>query len=232
MTMRASSSRASTVTPCRTSAPAAAACSRRKWSSRRRCVMYASGARARRVKRAPIARDGTRGGRSRPRRPARSRTGAGARRGSVTPPPHGLSRGNVALSTRRTRAPARCEAIRGGRSRRSGSDDGDVVGAHAWRLQSSAPGVCPSGQRERAVNPSAQPTEVRILPPPSSKGQPVRAFRVRERPDSSPAKAGVARPHGEAGRNGTRTPLKVSRVYARCTGAASGRRSETRHPRT
>ncbi len=28
-------------------------------------------------------------------------------------------------------------------------------------------GVCPSGQRERAVNPSAQPTEVRILPPPS-----------------------------------------------------------------
>ena len=30
------------------------------------------------------------------------------------------------------------------------------------------PGVCPSGQRERAVNPSAQPTEVRILPPPST----------------------------------------------------------------
>ena len=29
-------------------------------------------------------------------------------------------------------------------------------------------GVCPSGQRERAVNPSAQPTEVRILPPPLS----------------------------------------------------------------
>jgi hypothetical protein len=33
-------------------------------------------------------------------------------------------------------------------------------------LQSLLPGVCPSGQRERAVNPSAQPTEVRILPPP------------------------------------------------------------------
>src|SRR5436189_2089957 len=30
-------------------------------------------------------------------------------------------------------------------------------------------GVCPSGQRERAVNPSAQPTEVRILPPPFRK---------------------------------------------------------------
>src|SRR5438874_2398219 len=39
--------------------------------------------------------------------------------------------------------------------------------ATASRLQwPSFPGVCPSGQRERAVNPSAQPTEVRILPPP------------------------------------------------------------------
>jgi PD-(D/E)XK endonuclease len=28
------------------------------------------------------------------------------------------------------------------------------------------PGECPSGQRERAVNASAQPTQVRILPPP------------------------------------------------------------------
>ena len=40
----------------------------------------------------------------------------------------------------------------------------------ADRVESGAtlppPGVCPSGQRERAVNPSAQPTEVRILPPP------------------------------------------------------------------
>src|SRR5262249_34677104 len=33
-------------------------------------------------------------------------------------------------------------------------------------------GVCPSGQRERAVNPSAQPTEVRILPPPPSQTKP------------------------------------------------------------
>src|SRR5438309_651327 len=38
---------------------------------------------------------------------------------------------------------------------------------HSPRLQWPLPeGVCPSGQRERAVNPSAQPTEVRILPPP------------------------------------------------------------------
>ena len=34
------------------------------------------------------------------------------------------------------------------------------------------PGVCPSGQRERAVNPSAQPTEVRILPPPLTETHP------------------------------------------------------------
>jgi hypothetical protein len=33
-------------------------------------------------------------------------------------------------------------------------------------LQSGEPGECPSGQRERAVNASAQPTQVRILPPP------------------------------------------------------------------
>ncbi len=44
-------------------------------------------------------------------------------------------------------------------------------GAAAKSLESHSynppsPGVCPSGQRERAVNPSAQPTEVRILPPP------------------------------------------------------------------
>jgi hypothetical protein len=35
------------------------------------------------------------------------------------------------------------------------------------------PGVCPSGQRERSVKPSAQPTEVRILPPPSKPQAPV-----------------------------------------------------------
>src|SRR5919109_3013054 len=31
-------------------------------------------------------------------------------------------------------------------------------------------GECPSGQRERSVKPSAQPTQVRILPPPYSTG--------------------------------------------------------------
>jgi hypothetical protein len=36
--------------------------------------------------------------------------------------------------------------------------------------------VCPSGQRERAVNPSAQPTEVRILPPPLTHAVPHRSL--------------------------------------------------------
>ena len=34
------------------------------------------------------------------------------------------------------------------------------------QLNSIQPGECPSGQRERTVNAPAQPTEVRILPPP------------------------------------------------------------------
>src|SRR5215213_5067737 len=45
---------------------------------------------------------------------------------------------------------------------------GSLEGWAGGRATLAAPGVCPSGQRERAVNPSAQPTEVRILPPPSS----------------------------------------------------------------
>src|SRR5262245_47115811 len=157
----------------------------------------------------------------------------------VTPPPHGLSRGNVALSSSRTLAPAvarwyaavepagppptiatswdaisrtlRDDACMEGPQRHDPQPDraagairaeepeelarshleiepvdGDerpvrlaqLLGADrrvphienvsaAAGLQCAAPGVCPSGQRERAVNPSAQPTEVRILPPPS-----------------------------------------------------------------
>jgi hypothetical protein len=49
----------------------------------------------------------------------------------------------------------------------------------ALRLQSGVPGVCPSGQRERAVNPSAQPTEVRILPPPLKRGRQPFSRRLR-----------------------------------------------------
>src|SRR5215212_1973066 len=41
-------------------------------------------------------------------------------------------------------------------------------------------GVCPSGQRERAVNPPAQPTEVRILPPPSGSLEQSAAVDVNE----------------------------------------------------
>ena len=76
---------------------------------------------------------------------------------------------------RRDRAPARLDAwpsaiaaircsvwcVRGARGARTAASLAATIGA--------SPGVCPSGQRERAVNPSAQPTEVRILPPPLSR---------------------------------------------------------------
>ena len=53
-----------------------------------------------------------------------------------------------------------------------------------WRgYNCRPPGVCPSGQRERAVNPSAQPTEVRILPPPS--------LRAGQRPATTRAPRGA-----------------------------------------
>src|SRR5207245_5844247 len=60
-----------------------------------------------------------------------------------------------AISYRRALQAAPGKARRGGEER---------LESHSYNPPS--PGVCPSGQRERAVNPSAQPTEVRILPPP------------------------------------------------------------------
>src|SRR4051794_5883969 len=62
----------------------------------------------------------------------------------------------------------RGELDRRGRSRRAAADHDGVEALHTGEATILPPGVCPSGQRERAVNPSAQPTEVRILPPPSS----------------------------------------------------------------
>src|SRR5918994_7588204 len=56
------------------------------------------------------------------------------------------------------------------RSRRPGPDDDRVEPLHGLRLQWPALQGCPSGQRERAVNPPAQPTKVRILPPASHQG--------------------------------------------------------------
>jgi hypothetical protein len=85
----------------------------------------------------------------------------------VTPPPQGLSRGNVALSTSNTRTPAlasRWAAVEPAGPAPTTATSNVLTNAKLqWRV---FPGVCPSGQRERAVNPSAQPTEVRILPPP------------------------------------------------------------------
>ena len=92
----------------------------------------------------------------------------------VSPPPHGLSRGKRAVDEQHPRAAAR-EADRGRRPRRPGPDDEDVEALHAWivggkrrqrRGYNGAPSQgFPSGQRGRAVNPLAQPSEVRILSP-------------------------------------------------------------------
>ena len=68
-------------------------------------------------------------------------------------------------------------------------------------LQWLLPGVCPSGQRERAVNPSAQPTEVRILPPPprvpgrrpAGRRSPTSGRRLTPGPRGRSAQAGGAR---------------------------------------
>ena len=58
------------------------------------------------------------------------------------------------------------EPVGGRRSGRPTTDDDRVIAFHEVEAtMPRTPGVCPSGQRERAVNPSAQPTEVRILPP-------------------------------------------------------------------
>ena len=71
--------------------------------------------------------------------------------------------------------PGPLEVDRRGRSCRPGTDDEDVEALHPAivgrrgepRLQLRAAQGFPSGQRGRAVNPLAQPSEVRILPPAS-----------------------------------------------------------------
>src|SRR5437763_4370510 len=96
-----------------------------------------------------------------------------------------------AVDQAHARARAR-EAVGRRRASRPGADDDRVVARHERDRKPpllgaetdsdkptatiADPGVCPSGQRERAVNPSAQPTEVRILPPPSSPSE-VRPLR-------------------------------------------------------
>src|SRR5262249_10309158 len=77
--------------------------------------------------------------------------------------------GKRALSTSKTRACARARRYAvvdpaGPAPTTATSKRSTVQGYNSPPLK----GVCPSGQRERAVNPSAQPTEVRILPPPFS----------------------------------------------------------------
>src|SRR5204862_594248 len=60
------------------------------------------------------------------------------------------------------------EVVAGCRPCRPAPDHEHVEALHGSEatMRPALPGVGPSGQRERAVNPSAHPTEDRILPPP------------------------------------------------------------------
>ena len=85
----------------------------------------------------------------------------------VSPPPQGLSRGKVARSASSTETPAEARWYAVADPAGPPPTTSTSKRFMGLRLQCAAlKGVCPSGQRERAVNPSAQPTEVRILPPP------------------------------------------------------------------
>src|SRR5256714_1668357 len=69
-----------------------------------------------------------------------------------------------AIISRCARPPERWKTIESARS--VSENCSSSSSPHGPDYNAPPPGVCPSGQRERAVNPSAQPTEVRILPPP------------------------------------------------------------------
>ena len=97
------------------------------------------------------------------------------------------------------------------------ADDEDVVRLHVdesrdARLQSAVPQGFPSGQRGRAVNPLAQPSEVRILSP--AQGGGTAWFPRRPPPSSAAARIGphlASRPAKPAsGRDGLRTGALAS----------------------
>src|SRR6266540_5406655 len=156
----------STRTPSRNVAPASTACSTRNSSSRLRWVIrHRTWSEERSITapyfrrhRARVIRSSTTGS---------TETGSWRTARVVRPPPQGLSRGKRTLSISKTRACARARryevvAPAGPAPTTATSKRSTPQGYNGPPLK----GVCPSGQRERAVNPSAQPTEVRILPPP------------------------------------------------------------------
>ena len=131
--------------------------------------------------RAPAARrrrrSGTaaRRGRPAPRRPATGRPDSAASARVVMPAAARLVARERRLVDEQHRAPPSARRMRRRRPRRAAADDEHVEALHEREATMRAlPGVCPSGQRERAVNPSAQPTEVRI------RHRGARVVRVRE----------------------------------------------------
>ena len=112
-----------------------------------------------------------RAGRPRARRPARRRRAARAAPARSARRRTACRAGSVARSSSATRAPARARRYAAvepaGPAPTTTTSNRSIEGDATPRLQSAVPGVFPSGQRGRAVNPLAQPSEVRILPPPS-----------------------------------------------------------------
>ena len=165
--------------PSRNSAPAAAACSARKASSRRRWVMRMSGL--------LLLRSGRRGSRARSTKPSTTCSTTGetshgsvVQRAAGEPAAAGLvAREARAVREQDARAAAR-EVDRRGRPGGPGADDENVESLHDRdRKHGATPGYngppsqgFPSGQRGRAVNPLAQPSEVRILPPALAREEP------------------------------------------------------------
>ena len=161
--------RPSTVTPSRKSAPAAAACSARKASSRRRRVIRTSGSSRPPLEALPVAEahlerphdvldDGVDGARQLAHGPSRHAAAAGL-----------VAREAGAVGEQDSRPPLASRiavADPAGPAPTTIASNRSTGGSYASRPATlrRAQG-CPSGQRERAVNPPAQPTKVRILPP-------------------------------------------------------------------
>ena len=142
-----------TLTPSRTSAPASAALLHEEVVEPRAL---------RHVARAARVRGARTRGRSARRHSSRSTTSSttgsienGSSRAArpVTPPPHGLSRGKIALSTSSTRAPARASRWAAIEPGRPGADDRDVERAHGAKATIPAPGGVPERPKGTGCKP-------------------------------------------------------------------------------
>ena len=160
-------SRARTATPGSNCAPAAIACcssSPVQIAARRargRARRPDSGLRpTRRARRSRACR--RRAARGRRSAPASRAAAARASVPGLTVSPHSLSRGNVARSTSRTRAPARARTVAAPR-RRTGADDQDDQAIHRWPTLRATIGVRPADHQRAVLRPEAEAVAERRL---------------------------------------------------------------------